>query len=142
MYTTLAELTDRYGAHMLVSLTDRAAMATGLIDTTVVDRALVDADAMIDGYLAVRYALPLSSVPTLVADLAQAIAIYKLHVTSPDPKIKDDYDGALRSLRDISNGALRLSVAGIEPDTAATGSGVAVSDRERVLTTDTMGGFV
>ena len=76
---TLQQLTDRYGARMLVAITDRAESPTGLVDPEVVARTLADTDAMIDGYLAVRYRLPLASVPALVTDLAQMIAIWKLH---------------------------------------------------------------
>src|SRR5690606_6605607 len=46
---------------LLVALTDRAEVATGEIDQDVVDRALADTDAMIDGYIAARYALPLAA---------------------------------------------------------------------------------
>ncbi|MBL4757578.1 MAG: DUF1320 family protein, partial [Rhizobiales bacterium] len=44
-YATQAQLLDRYGTRMLISLTDRAKPATGVIDTSVVDRALADTDA-------------------------------------------------------------------------------------------------
>jgi hypothetical protein len=57
---------------------------------------------MIDGYLAGRYQLPLTEVPPLVVDLAQVIAIYKLHPFEPDPKISNDYNQALKTLRDIA----------------------------------------
>lgn len=140
-YTTQAQLTERYGAAMLVNLTDRAAVATGTIDGVVIDRALADTDAMIDGYLAARYILPLASVPPLVADLAMQIAIYKLHVNEPDPKIAKDYDLALKMLRDISSGTVRLGVAGVEPASSGA-SGVVVTDRERPFTEASMKGFI
>lgn len=140
-YTTQAQLTERYGAAMLVNLTDRAAVATGTIDGVVIDRALADTDAMIDGYLAARYILPLESVPGLVADLAMQIAIYKLHVNEPDPKIAKDYDLALKMLRDISSGTVRLGVAGVEPASSGA-SGVVVTDRERPFTEASMKGFI
>lgn len=141
-YSSLQLLTDRYGEYTLVALTDRTHPATGVLDQAVVARALSDADAMIDGYLAVRYALPLASVPALIEDLAGSIAIYKLHVAAPDPKVQADYDQALRTLKDISRGDVRLSVAGIEPSAPGTGSGVRVTDRERPMTADNLKGFI
>lgn len=59
-YANLSGLTARYGQHMLVDLTDRALPPTGQIDVDVVQAALEDTDALIDGYLAGRYALPLA----------------------------------------------------------------------------------
>ena len=126
---------------MLVQLTDRGDVASGVMDTGVVARALVDADAVIDGYLAARYALPLVSVPALLADIAQIIAIWKLHRFEPDPKITKDYDGALRSLRDLAGGVIRLDMAGIEP-AGKTGSGARFTDRDRPFTAQNLKGFI
>ena len=140
-YATLDQLTDRFGAQMLVQLTDRGDVASGVIDTGVVARALADADAVIDGYLAARYALPLVSVPALLADIAQIIAIWKLHRFEPDPKITKDYDGALRSLRDLAGGVIRLDMAGIEP-AGKSGSGARFTDRDRPFTAQNLKGFI
>ena len=140
-YATQTQLEDRFGTAMLVNLTDRAAVATGDIDATVIARALADTDAMIDGYLAPRYILPLATVPPLVADLAMQIAIYNLHVTEADPKITKDYDLALKMLRDISTGTVRLSAAGIEP-AGASADGVVYTDRERPFAEASMKGFI
>lgn len=140
-YVTQQQLVARYGERLLVQLTDRAEIATGTIDPAVVTAAIADTGAVIDGYLAVRYQLPLGDVPDLIRDLALAIAIYKLHPFAPDPKIQADYDAALRSLRDLSTGTMRLNVAGIEP--AGSGAaGVEYVDRERPLTPETLRGFI
>ena len=141
LYTTLQQLTDRFGARMLVALTDRAEVATGEIDESVVDRALADTDAMIDGFLAARYTLPLAETPGLLADIAQVIAIWKLHVAAPDPKIETDYKDALRMLRDLASGTVRLQVAGAEP-AGTGGSGARITDRERPLTEANLKGFI
>jgi phage gp36-like protein len=140
-YATLAQLTDRYGARMLIGLTDRAELATGAIDADVVARALADTDAFIDGHLAGRYVLPLADVPVILTDLAQQIAIYKLHVYQPDQKIAEDYRQALATLRDIARGTVRLDVAGAEPQTQS-GGGAVVTDRERPFSADKMTGFI
>jgi phage gp36-like protein len=140
-YATQQQLTDRYGLAMLVALTDRGEEATGTIDPAVLTRVLADTDAMIDGYLMARYALPLSTVPPLVTDLAQVIAIWKLHTSEPDPKIKADYDAAMRQLADVSKGILRLPVAGIEPPTSGA-SGARITDRERPFTEANMKGWI
>ncbi len=141
-YATLQHLTDRVGDAMLVALTDRGPGYLGAIDIAIVDRALTDADAMINGYLAGRYVLPLASTPALIADVAGAIALWKLHITTPEDKIKADYDAAIRTLRDIASGLIRIpDAAGLEPVSSGA-SGVVVTDRERPFTADNMKGFI
>lgn len=140
-YASQANLTDRFGEAMLVALTDRGAVASGLVDAAVIARALTDTDAMIDGFLATRYVLPLSEVPPLLVDLALQISIYKLHINDPDAKIGKDYDNALKMLRDIGAGAVRIQAAGIEP-ASSNAQGVQIVDRERPFTAANMKGFI
>lgn len=140
-YASLALLTERYGERMLVEATAHAATVPGEIAADLVERALADADATVDGYLAARYALPLASVPPQVAVLAQEIAIYKLHRFTPEDKIKTEYEAAIATLRDIAKGVVRLPVAGIEPETSGS-EGVMVTDRARPFTEDNLRGFL
>jgi phage gp36-like protein len=140
-YTDQTQLEDRYGTRLLVELTDRAETATGQIDAATVARALNDTDAVIDGYIAARYVLPLTPVPDLIADLAQSIAIYKLHVFTPSEKIATDYRDALRALEQIARGVIRLEAQGVAP--ASTGGGGAqTTDRDRPMTADNLKGFI
>ncbi len=140
-YTDQAALVKRYGADMLIRATDRGAVATGVIDAAVVAKACQDASDIIDGYLAGRYALPLAAIPPLVATLAEDIAIWRLHPYEPDPKLKADFDAAMRSLRDIGSGAIRLPATGVEPATTG-GTGAMFTDRERPMTADSMKGWI
>lgn len=140
-YASLGQLTERFGERMLLQLTDRSRPPAGAIDTGVVDRALADTDAVIDGYVAGRYALPLSEVPPLLVDLALVIAIYKLHPAAPEQKIKDDYEFALKSLGQIASGTIRLPAQGIEPVSSGA-SGVVAIDRARDFTPENLRGFI
>lgn len=139
-YTTLEQLIERYGEGLLVQVTDRGDTPTGAIDTEVVDRALANADGVINGFLG-RYKMPLAVVPDPLPDLAQSIAIYKLHRFKPDPKIEDEYNAALKLLRDIQTGGFRLSAEGVEPVGSAE-SGARITDRERPFTADNLKGFI
>ncbi len=134
-------LTARYGERLLLQLTDRATPPAGAVDSAIVDAALGDTDAVIDGYLAGRYALPLSETPPLLADLAQAIAIYKLHSFLPDPKIDQDYKDAIAALDKIARGVVRLPLAGVEPQGTDL-SGVVTTDRERPFSPENLKGFI
>ena len=141
-YTTLDQLVGRFGEQLLKDLTDRATPPVGVIDAAVVAQELANTDAVIDGYLAGRYVLPIAgAVPPLLADLALAIAIYKLHPYEPDPKIRRDYEDAVQSLGRIATGMVRLPVAGVEPAGNDVG-GVVTIDRERPLTPEKLGGFI
>ena len=140
-YVTLAQLEDRFGTRTLVKLTDRGDIPTDVIDPDVIARALADTDAVIDGHVAARYALPMAAMPELLTDVAAALAIYKLHVYEPDPKIVRDRDGALATLRAIARGDIRLEVEGRSaPGTG--GSGARVTDRERPMTAENLKGFI
>jgi phage gp36-like protein len=140
-YTSLQALQRRFGAAMLVQLTDRGELPTGVVDADVVAQALGDTDAVIDAALAVRYRLPLAETPAVVEDLALAIAGYKLHVHEPTEKVRRDYEQALKDLRELAIGTKKLDVAGVEPDTSGAG-GVVTADRGRDLTPENLRGFI
>lgn len=140
-YASQADLVKRFGTDLLVDLTDRASPPAGEIDADTVTRALADTDAVIDGYLKGRYRLPLSSTPPLLRDLAQAIAVYKLHRDTVADKIRTDYTDALKMLAAIGVGAVRLDVEGAEPESSGA-TGVRTTDRERPLTPENMKGFI
>jgi phage gp36-like protein len=140
-YVTLAQLIDRFGEQMLISLTDRGVDALGVIDTDVVDRAIAEADALIDGYLARRYALPLSVAQPMLVGVAGSLVIYGLHIFDVSDKIRDDYNAAIKTLTSISQGTITLTAAGVEaPSTGSTG--VQITDRERPFTEDNLKGFI
>ena len=85
--------------------------------------------------------MPLATVPELVTELAQAIAIWRLHVGVPGDKITLDYKDARATLGDIGKGAIRLTIAGVTA-TGAGESGAMIVDRERPLTEASMKGFI
>lgn len=140
-YASQADLVERFGTSMLIDLTDRASPPAGEIDAAVVTRALEDTDAAINGFLLGRYKLPLPETPPALRDIAQAIAIYKLHRDVSSDKIRQDYLDAMKTLGQIRTGVVRLDIAGVEP-AASDAGGVQVTDRERDMTPDNMKGFI
>jgi phage gp36-like protein len=140
-YCTQSELETRFGSAMLLAATDRGEEPAEAIDAAAVTRAITDADALIDGYLAARYVLPLASVPTLINTLSLTIAIYRLHPSVTDEKIRKDYEDAVKTLQLISRGDIRLDVAGTEPE-AASHDDVRTNEPERPLSAGTMKGYI
>lgn len=141
-YSSLQILLDRVGEATLVALTDRSEVPLGVVDADVLARALADADAVVDGYLAARYKLPLTSTPALIADLATAISLWKLHTSTPEDKVKADYDAAIKTLRDIAQGVIRIPDAAGVDATPSGAQGVQFIDRERPFTPENMTGFI
>lgn len=114
-YATAADMEERFGREELVARTDRD--ATGVVDGAVLGRALADAEAEIDGYLAARYALPLPTVPPLLARIACDIARYRLWEDQASEEVRRRYEDARRLLEAIGRGVVSLGLpANLPPD--------------------------
>jgi phage gp36-like protein len=105
-YCTQADLETRFGALELQQLTDREANEE--IDSTVIDKAIADADALIDGYLAGRYTVPLAVVPANLTRLACDIARYLLYENAATEIVIARYEQALRYLEQVAKGQITL----------------------------------
>lgn len=130
-YATKQNLIDRYGSDELLQLTDRTNI--GSIDDIVITRALVDADAEINGYLATRYTLPLLPVPTGLEKLACDIARYRLYEDRVTETVAQRYKDAIRFLQEVSSGKASLGPDAANAQPVATG-GPSSSGGDRVFT--------
>lgn len=138
-YATQADLVDRFGEQELAQRTNRVDGLT--IDTVVLARALTDADAEIDGYLATRYALPLGSVPAVLVRLGADMARYRLYDDGVPETVRVRYQDAVSLLKRMATG--EVQVAGSTVLATATGGGqaVAVSAPERVFSAAVLAGY-
>lgn len=107
-YSSQAEMVSRFGEREIMELTDRAEPHANMIDASVLQRALDDADAEINGYLAGRFTLPLPLVPSLLVRLASDVARYRLYDNAPTDEVRNRYTDAVKTLRDIAAGVVRL----------------------------------
>ncbi|MEW6560401.1 MAG: DUF1320 domain-containing protein [Pseudomonadota bacterium] len=135
-YATRDELQERYGLDELTQLTDR--MGAGVPDDNLVNRALSDADAEIDGYLAVRYQLPVQTVPPMLVRMACDIARYRLWDDRASAEVRERYTDARRLLELIAKGTVGLGLSSALPhplpsQSAATSGSARVFNR---LSTD------
>lgn len=138
-YATQQDMINRYGQQQLIELTDRADPPAGAIDATVLQAALDEASSTIDGFLLRRYALPLTTVPTIVRRACEAIAWFDLHRGRYTDEDRDAYNDAFKLLTQISQGTVLLDVAGVEPPSAAAQAVEQSSDR--VFNKDKLKGF-
>ncbi len=141
-YATKQDLVDRMGALELIQLTDRTNMPPSTIDDVVVGRALDDADAMIDGYVSKRYALPLSPPPAVLTRIAVDLARYYLHGerVEKDGAVALAHKQAMDWLRDVSKGLVALVHDAAEPKPAGDGA-IQANPSTRVMRRDTLEGF-
>jgi len=109
-YAILPDMVLAFGAREVIALSDRDHL--GVIDEDVVDGALEEATAEIDGYLAGRYALPLLHVPKPLVRICCNIARYHLagaEVTETDA-IRLRYKDAVRTLEAIRDAKMTLGL--------------------------------
>lgn len=132
-YATRADLEVAYGA-------DEVAQRESALPAGAVDRALADADALIDGYVAGRYAVPLSPMPANLPRLACAIARYHLLGDAAGEPARDAYAHAIAWLKDVQSG--RVVLPGVAAAAApATGGTAAIRTPPRLFDADTLAGY-
>jgi len=139
-YATRQGMIDRFGEEELIQLTDRANPANNVIDNIVLDAALLDADAEINGYLQARYTLPLVAVPLLISRLARDIARYYLYDDHVPEAIETRYKAAVKTLEQISKGVVQLGLDSAGDTTPSTSSPITVADAP-VFSPDSLKGF-
>lgn len=107
-YATQEDMVERFGLQEIIQRTDRE--RSGMVDAAVLDRALIDADARIDGYLSGRYKTPLTTVPRLIVGISCDLARYFLYDDIATDGVKKRFDDAIKLLESISKGNISLGV--------------------------------
>jgi len=109
-YSTQTDLEEQLSNAELIDLTDDA--GSGSVDTSVVARAIADADAEIDSYCSSRYPAPFSPVPVIIRKYSVDMAIYHLFSRRAVMKLPEErqkrYDNAIRFLRDVARDLISL----------------------------------
>jgi len=125
MYATAQELEKRLGGEeALVILADRD--GDGVADAELVERALTDATAEIDSYLAGRYNLPLATVPAVLVRLACDMAVYRItseYGAGLTEERRQRYEDAVAWLKRAASGDVAL---GLPPQQEPASSSPAV----------------
>lgn len=138
-YATLDDLVERAGDVELRQIADRD--RDGTVDPEVVAAALDDADNLINGYVAAKYALPLPSVPRIVRTWAVSIARHVLHRNGAPDHVRDDYKDAIAALKDVAAGRIALPVGAGETPLANAAGTVMASHPPQVFTADKLRGW-
>jgi phage gp36-like protein len=125
-------MVERFGDAEIQQLTDKN--NTGAIDATILGNALADADATIDGYLAARYTMPLSSVRASIPKRAADLARYYLYGLQVPEKVQAAHDDAMAWLLQVSKGIIELGVD--QPTLNAEVSSFSMSANPRVFSSN------
>lgn len=103
-YATRDDLVLRFGETEMVNL---EAMQT---DPNAVTHAIQDATEEIDSYIAVRYTLPISNVPSTLKRVACNIARYRLYFQQPTEEVENRYKDEVKYLQRLADGKAILSI--------------------------------
>lgn len=109
-YCVIQNLVDRFGSQELIQLTDRTHIPATTLDDAVAQRAIDDASAQMDSYFAVRYELPLLSVPPVVASCCADIARFNLYDDKATEEVRARYDDWRAWLLNCSKGLVLLAL--------------------------------
>ena len=142
-YATPQDLINRYPNRDLVQLTNEDPTVT-TIDTAILQQALDDASAEIDGYLGGRFQLPLSDVPEVLDRLTCDVAIYRLQSLRPLHDLADArrrYDDALAMLTKVANGEITLGIGSDGNQTAIAPGAEKAIEPARIFSRKRMRGF-
>lgn len=117
-YLTATDYVVRFGE-------DEAARLTGVygdprVNEGVIDEAILDAEAIVDGYLRVRYTPPLAPAPREIVAWTADLARERLHTDVTPDAVRQAADRAIRGLREVADG-VRVLAADATPAPAASG---------------------
>lgn len=138
-YASLSDLIDRAGEDELRQVADRD--RDGVIDQELILAALTTADDAVDGYIGVKYDLPLTSVPPQVKAWSVSIARYTLHRNAAPDFVERDYKDTISALKDVARGLIALPVVGGGSAPALSGGGVMASHPDPVFTANRLRGW-
>ena len=139
-YASHQEMIERFGEQELIRLTDRDGEA-GAIVASVLDRALADADAIIDAHLqSAGYPLPMSGQVDLLTSIAVDLARPRLYDENPTETVLAREKTAMGLLGRIASGALKL---GLPPaETPATSDEAVMESAGSVWARGSSKGFI
>ncbi|WP_290889384.1 DUF1320 domain-containing protein [Arenimonas sp.] len=130
-YATRQDMIDRFSEAELVQLTDKGEIRADRIVDAVLERALADASAEIDGYLAGRYVLPLDPVPANLPLLCCDIARYRLQINEAGEAVKARYDGAVKFLSKVATGEIQIGATALGAKPVAASGGVSFNTGQK-----------
>ena len=114
----------------------------------IIDMAIGDADAEIDGYLAKRYRVPFDPVPRVLNKFSKDIAIYNLYSRigidegESEKNYLNRYNSAIKFLTLVAEGKVNIGTGeGGDDPAAAAATGFAAKSNPRLFSRGSMKGM-
>jgi len=140
-YCSQDDIQDQIPVNELISLTDDDGF--GVVDSTVVERAIMDAEAVIDAYCQNRYSVPFDPAPAIIRRICVDLAIHNLlsrRAVEDLPKVREGRKiDAYRFLEKVATGTILLGAATPEPTVSP--QAVTINGPERVFSRDRLTGY-
>jgi len=137
MYAAAADLVDRFTIEEVSALAPSE--MPNEYNLVVINSAMEDADAEINSYLAVRYAVPVEGSKQLKA-VACDIARYRMYDNDAPEQVETRYQQRVTWLKDVAAGRATLGIA--ESITSQTLAVTTTKNREsRTFTRDSLANF-
>ncbi|WP_180062100.1 gp436 family protein [Acinetobacter sp. YH12120] len=108
MYASREDLVARFGIHEVENLEAMQTMSKAI------ENALQDAAEEIDSYVAVKYELPLPSIPSTLKRVACNIARYRLYFQQPTEEVESRYKADIDFLKRVADGKAVLNILNAE----------------------------
>lgn len=138
-YADLNQFIQAFGEQEAIELTNLDDPAATAIDPIPMERALVDASALIDTYLGRLYALPLANTPAALIPCCLDLARYRLDRIRVREDVRQSYEDRVRWLEQVCKGIISLGADLLnQPVAQAMGTGKA---RGRAASTLDLGGY-
>ena len=108
----------------------------------IIEGAIADADAEIDGYLAKRYAVPLSPAPKVINKFSKDIAVYNLfsRIGIDERTYLNRYNAAIKFFELVADGKVSIGTEADDPASAAA-TGFSAKSNTRLFTRGSMRGM-
>lgn len=145
MYATVADMIARFGEVQIVRLSNPEDRETTVPNEEKVNVAITDATALINSYIRGRYLVPIENPPKDIVRAACVVARHDLADTersSPTEEMTRGKAEVIKWLENIAKEIVHLDIPMATVTGAdSVGSGPRISDRERIVTFDTLRGF-
>lgn len=138
-YCTIADMQGRFDEYELIELSNPGG---SVIDENVINQAILDAEAEIEAYLGGRYDLPLDPVPKILVPIACKLTRYYLYDNAPTEAVEKSYQDAIRTLKDVAKGTIRLGISTDGNTASQNESSAEISSDSPVWGRPTSGGFI
>lgn len=134
MYCTIADFITTFGEQETVAVSNLYTPSAIAIDEINLEQALIDASALIDGYIQGRATLPLTAlqVPATLKACCADIARYRLDRNRCREEVRMRYEDWIVWLKDVSKGIVNLGLDAQVPPESPT----LVPDRVYVRSSD------